>query len=112
MKLVHLGKLEEVGVSHNPDIKKKVILDRDYIPKLMTFGQATFQPGQAVDAHKHDTMFEVFFIQSGKARFVIDEKVIELVQNDCITIEQGEMHAQSNPYEEPVTWLYFGIATD
>lgn len=112
MKLIHLSEIEEMGVSHNPDIKKRVILDKNYIPKLMTLGQATFQPGQSVDTHKHDTMFEVFYIQSGKALFVINGKSVELSPNDCLSIEPGELHSQKNPFSEPVTWLYFGIATD
>ena len=28
------------------------------------------------------------------------------------TIEQGELHSQHNNYDEDVTWIYFGIATD
>jgi quercetin dioxygenase-like cupin family protein len=112
MKLVHLDELPEVGVSHNPEIKKRVILDKGFIPQLMNFGEATFRPGQAVETHKHDTMYEVFFIQSGKVVFVVNDKKFELKPNDCFTIEPGELHSQKNPFSEPVTWLYFGIATD
>ena len=112
MKHINIHDLKEVGVSHNEDIKKKVILERGYIPQLMTFGQATFKPGQAVETHKHDTMFEVFFIQSGKAAFTINGNRIELKEADVVSIEPGELHSQENPYDEPVTWLYFGIATD
>jgi quercetin dioxygenase-like cupin family protein len=72
MKLIKLEDIPLVGVSHNPDIKKKVILEKGYIPQLMTFGQATFLPGQSVEEHSHETMFEVFYIQSGKADFVVN----------------------------------------
>lgn len=112
MKLIHLNDIEEAGISHNPEIKKKVIFGKDYIPKLMTFGQATFQPGQAVETHKHDTMYEVFYVQSGKTEFIVNGEKIELSPNDCISIEPGELHSQKNISSEPVTWLYFGIATD
>lgn len=112
MKHISIDAIVETGVSHNPDIKKKVILDRGYIPQLMTFGQATFQPGQSVDSHKHDTMYEVFYIQSGKAVFLVDDTRVELVAGDCVSIEPGEVHSQENPFKEPVTWLYFGIAID
>lgn len=112
MKLIHLSNIKKVGLSHDPDIKKKVILDKGYIPQLMIFGQATFLPNQEVDAHKHDTMFEVFYIQEGKAVFTIEGKAIELNQGNCISIEPGETHSQRNSFDKPVTWLYFGIATD
>lgn len=112
MKLVHTNQVPEVGVSHNEDIKKKVFLEKGFIPQLMTFGSATFKPGQSVETHKHDTMFEVFYIQSGKAEFVVENEKIEVAPGDCITLEPGEEHSQSNPFDENVTWLYFGIATD
>lgn len=112
MKITHLNDLPEVGVSHNPNIKKKVILDKGYIPKLMTFGQATFKHGQMVEPHAHETMFEVFYIEKGKAEFIVNDVKIVLSPGDSITIEPGEKHAQSNPFDEDVTWLYFGIATD
>lgn len=112
MKHTNLRDLSEVGISHNPEIKKKVILENGYIPKLTTFGQATFQPNQRVDEHKHDTMYEVFFIQKGNATFVVNGKEITVGEGDTITIEPGELHSQENPFSAPVVWLYFGIATD
>jgi mannose-6-phosphate isomerase-like protein (cupin superfamily) len=111
MKLIHLSDIQETGVSHNPEIKKKVILAKGYIPNLTSFSQATFLPNQKVDTHEHPTMFEVFFIQEGKAVFTIEDKNFELKAGDCITIEPGELHSQENPFDKPVTWLYFGIAT-
>lgn len=114
MEFIRLKDIPLTGVSHDPDIKKKVILEKGYIPQLMTFSQATFQPGQGVEKHKHDTMFEVFYIQSGKAKFVINGKEKEVVvkKGDVISLEPKELHSQSNPYSKPVTWLYFGIAID
>lgn len=112
MKLIKLEDIPQVSISHDPNIKKKVILEKGYIPQLMTFAQATFQPGQSVEEHKHDTMFEVFFIQSGKADFVVSGKKVVVKKGDVISIEPEELHSQSNPYEKPVTWLYFGIAID
>jgi len=112
MKLLKLDELPEVGISHNPDIKKKVILDKGYIPRLMTFGQATIKPGQSVEEHKHDTMYEVFYIQSGTADFIVNGEKIVVREGEVISLEPHELHSQNNPYPKSVTWLYFGIATD
>ncbi|WP_405605507.1 cupin domain-containing protein [Polaribacter sp. Asnod1-A03] len=112
MKLVHTDQLPKIGTSHDEAIKKKVFLGKGIVPQLMMFGSATFTPGQAVETHKHDTMYEIFYIQSGKAEFVINDKKIIVVSGDCITIEQGEFHSMNNPFLEDVTWTYFGIATD
>jgi mannose-6-phosphate isomerase-like protein (cupin superfamily) len=112
MKLVRTSQTPEVGLSHNEDIKKKVFLEKGYIPQLMNFSSATFKPGQAVESHQHLTMFEVFYLISGSADFVVNQEKITLNAGDCITIEPGEVHSQHNPYNEDVVWLYFGIATD
>lgn len=112
MKLTKTKFLPEIGVSHNEDIKKKVFIEKGIIPHLMMFGSATFLPGQSVETHKHDSMNEIFYIKTGKADFVIDDKKITLVSGDCITIEQGEYHSMSNPYSKKTTWIYFGIATN
>lgn len=112
MKIVKTNSLPELGVSHNPEIKKKVFIGTGEIPNIMMFGSAVFTPGQFVELHKHDTMYEVFYIQKGKAEFSVNHKKIIVSPGDCITIEPGELHAQSNPFEENVEWLYFGVATN
>ncbi|NTW13806.1 MAG: cupin domain-containing protein [Candidatus Moranbacteria bacterium] len=111
MNVVKTKELPEMGVSHNPDIKKKVFIGKGEIPNLMMFGEATFKPGQSVDTHSHDTMFEVFHIQTGKVVFAVNDERVEVSAGDCITIEPGEKHRQSNESDQEVTWLYFGIAT-
>ena len=98
MKLTHTNSLPEISVSHNTDIKKKVFIEKGVVPQLMMFGSATFKPGQAVETHKHNTMYEVFYIQSGKAEFIVNDKKMILISGDCITIEQGELHSMNNPF--------------
>ena len=112
MKIVHTNQIPEVGVSHNEAIKKKVFLEEGYIPQLISFGSATFKPGQSADTHIHVTMFEVFYVLSGKVEFVVNDKKMELTEGDCITIEPRENHSQSNPYNENVTLLYFKVAAN
>lgn len=112
MKLIHLRDIPATGVSHNESIKKRVFLENGTIPNLTTFAQATFKPGQSVETHKHDTMFEVFYVQEGRAEFIVEGEKVLVAAGDCITINPGEKHSQKNPYSKDVTWLYFGIATD
>lgn len=112
MKLIHTNSLAEVGVSHDKEIKKKIFLEKGIVPNLMMFGSTTFKPGQSVESHVHKTMYEVFYIQSGKADFKVNDTTLTLQSGDCIAIEEGEFHSMSNPYLEDTTWIYFGIATD
>jgi len=78
----------------------------------MMYGTAVFKSGQKVEIHKHDIMYEIFYIQTGRAIFTISDKNYEVTPGNCITIEPGELHGQYNPYDIDVTWTYFGIATD
>lgn len=77
----------------------------------MTFGEATFKPGQSVPTHCHETMTEVFYIQSGKAIFSIEGVDTEVVEGDCITINAKEMHAQSNPFDRDVCGCTLALHT-
>ena len=56
MKIIDLETLPELGVSHDPTIKKKTLIGAGEIPKLMMFSTAIFKPGHSVETHKHDTM--------------------------------------------------------
>jgi len=110
MKLVNIDSLAEIGVSHNPDIKKKVFINNGDVANLTTFATATFKPGQSVELHKHETMYEIFFILSGKVDFTVNGEKLTLGSGDCLTIEPNEIHNQNNPYDKEVTWIYFGLA--
>lgn len=104
LKIKNIKDIPKVPANHQGEVLKKVLLNKGEVPHLMMFSSATFKPNQKVEAHKHDTMYEIYFIQSGKALFVIN--------NEEIQVKPGEIHYQSNPFAEEVTWLYFGIATD
>lgn len=110
MNITKTFELPLIGISHNPDIKKQVFIQKGTIPQLMMFGRAFFEPNQAVEEHLHETMYEVFYITSGKAIFSVNGKEHEVTVGDCVTINPGEPHAQKNPFPERVEWLYFGIA--
>lgn len=112
MKVINSNQLPETGVSHNPEIKKKVFLENGFIPQITTFAQATFRPGQFVETHVHETMYEVFYILSGKASFIIEGEEVIAEKGMIIAIEPNEKHSQSNPFDEDVTWIYYGVAID
>lgn len=99
------------GVSHNPEIMKRVFLRSGDVPVITTFGQAVLQPGQSVTVHQHETMYEVFYVLDGVARFVIAGNTLEVKAGDCVVIEPNEQHEQLNPFSVPVSWVYFGVAT-
>ena len=101
-----------IGVSHSPEILKKVFVEKGIVPHLMNFGEVIFKSGDAVGLHSHETMTEIFYITSGKAVFEIEGNIDEVEKGDCIIIEDGEKHLQKNISDSDVSWLYFGISEE
>lgn len=109
MKVISIKDVPLVGVSHNKEIKKQVILEKGYVPNLNTFGKAYLKPGQSVGQHVHENIFEIFYVLSGKAIFEVEGIQYEITPDQCISIEPGENHDMSNPFNEDVAWIYFAI---
>ena len=110
MQLLKTNEFPEMGVSHNPEIKKRVFIGNGRIPHLTNFSTATFKPGQSVEFHAHETMTEVFYVTNGDAIFLFKDKELPVTVGDCIIVDPGEMHAMRNAGLADVSWFYFGIA--
>ena len=111
MKIKKSNNLPEQSVTGAPEIVKKVFFENGEVPYLTTIATATFLPGQSVGDHTHETMCEVFYILEGRAVFECGGVTAEVSTGDCISIPAGSTHKQSNPFNDPVTWIYWGIAT-
>ncbi len=111
MKFISLEDLPETGVSHNPEIRKQIILARGDVPHLTNFSQSVLLPGQSVSAHAHTDMHEIFFVVSGAGRVRIDGDGKPFGAGACIAVEPGETHEIFNTGDEELVLLYFGIET-
>jgi mannose-6-phosphate isomerase-like protein (cupin superfamily) len=112
MKLTNLHELPEQSVSHNPAIKKKVMLSWGDLPHLTNFSQAIFTPGQVATAHKHEDMCEVFFVESGEGIICIDNCEFPLRQGTCLAVEVGEAHEIRNTGKTNLILTYFGLRVE
>jgi mannose-6-phosphate isomerase-like protein (cupin superfamily) len=109
MKRVSLNAIPEESVSHNPDIKKRVMLRSGDLPHLTNFAQARFAPGQIASAHAHPDMGEVFFVEAGHGTMYINTKPHPLTPGTCIAIEPGEVHEVVNDGPDELVLNYFGL---
>lgn len=89
MKIISLSNVPEEGVSHNPEIRKKVMLRAGEIPHLNSFSQACLGPGQVAGAHAHKDMYEIFFIEEGNGIICVENKRYRLEKGVCIVVEPG-----------------------
>ncbi len=112
MKLISLNDLSEEAVSHNPEIKKKVMLRFGDLPHLTNFSQARFAPGQIASAHAHQNMCEVFFVESGSGLISIDGNSHSLLPGSCVAVEVGEVHEIVNNGTDELVLTYFGLRVE
>ena len=109
MKIVSLAELPEEGVSHNPEIRKQVVLRRGDVPHVNAFARARLTPGQAVRAHAHADMHEVFFVLAGAGRIEVDGRTRALAPGTCVAVAPGESHRITNTGADELVLLYFGV---
>ncbi|BAY11814.1 cupin domain-containing protein [Calothrix sp. NIES-2098] len=107
-----LNDLPEESVSHNPEIKKKVMLRFGDLPHLTNFSQARFAPGQSAPAHAHQDMSEVFFVESGAGVIYIDGQAYPLLPGNCVAVEPGEVHEVVNNGTTELVLTYFGLRVE
>lgn len=96
MRYSSLKDIDEVGVSHNPEIKKKVFISKGQIPHLTQLARVTFKSGQIATSHIHQDMYEIFNVESGTGVITVDNNKYDLTPGVCITVDPGEKHEVVN----------------
>jgi mannose-6-phosphate isomerase-like protein (cupin superfamily) len=109
MKKMSLEQLPREGVSHDPQISKRVMLRRGDVPHLTGFSRAVLLPGQTARVHEHRDMFEVFFVESGEGVMLLDGAPQRLEPGVCVLVEPGERHEITNNGESDLVLNYFGV---
>ncbi len=109
MKVVSLDDLPERHVSHNPEIRKKVMLEAGDLPHVTGFSQARFGPGQVASPHAHADMHEVFFVEAGAGTIRVDGEVYRLEAGTCVAVAPGEVHEVANTGSTDLVLTYFGV---
>ncbi|MBT3227663.1 MAG: cupin domain-containing protein [Candidatus Marinimicrobia bacterium] len=110
MKLVNLKELPQDSVSHNPRIKKQVILKYHEIGNISTLAQSAYPPGEKVEEHVHKDLIEIFIVQSGSGVITIEGSHYDLMTGITVVVEAGERHALENTGLDQLVLQYFGIS--
>ena len=109
MKRVFRADLPVEGVSHDPGIRKQVLLRAGDAPHLTGFSRAVLLPGQSARAHRHADMYEAFFVQAGEGEITVDGVGMRLEPGVCVLVEPGEEHEIRNAGAAELVLLYFGL---
>lgn len=109
MKYKSLALIPVTGVSHNREIRKKVLIANGEIPHITQLSRVILKPGQIAAIHKHSDMYEIFNIESGKGKILVDNNEFKLTVGVCIIVEPGEEHEVQNTDQDDLTITITGI---
>lgn len=109
MKYKSLDQIPVTGVSHNPEIIKKVLIENGEIPHITQLARVTFKPGQMANSHEHQDMYEIFNIESGSGKILINSNEYPLKTGDCFIVEPNEKHEIENSSQEDLIITILGI---
>ncbi len=109
MQLTRSADTRWEGVTHDPEIRKRVFVRDGRVPKLTNFSESVLAPGQVCTEHTHPDMFEVYRVMAGTATLVVDGAEHELETGDCAVVEPGEAHSLGNRSAEELHLVYFGL---
>jgi len=111
LKITSIHSTEKSAVSHNPKIKKHVLIANGEIENVTNFSEAIFPPGETAYAHSHRDMTEVFFIKSGSGTISVSDRTILLDEGMCVTVEPNEAHEIINTGVTDMVVMCIGINT-
>lgn len=92
MRLHTLEKAEEKPVSHNPELKKKVLVPEGVGP-VKHISHIALKQGATASAHTHQDTTEVFYCLKGAITFSVNGSPVLLLPGSCLIVEPGEEHA-------------------
>lgn len=111
MKLVRIKELPDVAVSHNPLIRKRVMVQNGTLPGITNYSRAVFPPGEKAGEHLHNDMAEVFTCESGRGEIRVNDVGYVFEPGVTVVVEPGEVHEIINSGDADLVITYFGIET-
>ena len=109
MKIVSLANLPDEGVSHDPQLLKKVMINDGEVPFLKKFAQLRMTPGQVAHAHSHQNEYEIFLTETGTGTVKLVDQEFQISSGDCVVFEPTEVHEVINSGSDDMVLTCFGI---
>lgn len=109
MKLIKLNEIPENGVSHNPLVRKRVLVANGEIPRVTNYARAVFPPGEKAGSHLHNDMAEIFTVESGRGEIRINDVAYVFDEGTTVVVEPGEVHEIVNTGIAEMVVSYFSV---
>ncbi len=107
MKIFYLDKTQFEPISHDPQLKKQVLM-RDRLSCVNHISHTILQPGNRALEHVHNDI-EVFYCIRGASVFLINGQRVPVKKGTLLYVEPGEPHAIPDIIEE-TEFLYFRLS--
>ena len=85
------------------------MIENGELDNITNFSQAVIPVGEVADAHRHEDMAEVFWVQSGKGIIRIDGVKHNFLPGVCAMVEPNEVHEIRNTGNNELIIVYFGV---
>lgn len=105
-----LKDLKTESNSHSQGFKSVFIKNEDTPSSLTQYAYGTISKGHASGFHSHQSMDEYFYFLKGRGFFYIENENFEIAPNSFVRIPANINHNLTNDNEEPLEFIYFGIA--
>lgn len=107
MKIYSLSRTPFEPVSHDPGLKKRVLVT-DEIPHVRNISHVLLRAGDRASSHSHKDAFEVLYCLRGRVVFEVEGRAVTVEQGDCIVIEPSEVHSIPQVVED-TELFYFKV---
>ena len=96
MKSGTLSLLADEAISHNPLVRKKVLLHCGEVPHVTQVSRVVFPLGEIASSHSHADMWELFLCEKGEGVMTINGREIVLAAGNYVLVEPNEAHEICN----------------
>ncbi len=107
-----LSTLARELTAHAQGAKQVFLRNSDTPTNVTQVAYGTFSQADYCDLHSHATMEECFFFLKGTGVYLVDDQVIPLQHGVFVRIPAGVPHRLEATGEEPLEYVYFGVATE
>lgn len=90
------GELEKYDILNGPD---------EMYQKGRVCSVMRLKPGCEIGRHRHNGDGEVFYILSGKGKYLLNEELVDIVAGDVLFCDDGEEHQVINDTDQDLCLL-------
>lgn len=106
-----LADLERERTAHAQGAKQVFLRNGDTSTNLTQVAYGSFSRTDYCDLHMHPTMEECFFFLKGTGIYVVGSQKISLKEGVFVRIPAGILHRLEATGDDPLEYVYFGVAT-